>query len=365
MPELPPIIPESAKGAPNGVVPLDADGKIPPEYLDTAALGQFLGVVADEAAMLAVGADSLGDYVYREDTSSSWIVVGLPATDAAGWQELSAAGQVTSVAGKQGAVVLNAGDVGAIPDAKEPKLDGIEPGAQVNPTAAEIGAAYEGLPDVNRFSDARRQRLDNVPTDTTAALRLKLDADRRGVAGGVAALDAEGRVVGANGAPVGGGAWEVVQAVDVADTVAWVDFVVPEGAVYLRVLLAELRYTGALQLLASTDGGDTVAGPYAVDHYVSYVNQARAYDAPAVPLAPTASGATGNRVSGALDLARPAAGGLAVSSSLALSYPSATDGVRAAHTAGRLRVGDVDVVRVTSSTAALHAGSVLLLALTP
>jgi hypothetical protein len=67
--------------------------------------------VATQAAMLALTAQR-GDMAIRTDTGRTYVL----ATDAPGtladWKEVTAAGQVVSVAGKTGAVTLVKGDVG-------------------------------------------------------------------------------------------------------------------------------------------------------------------------------------------------------------------------------------------------------------
>jgi hypothetical protein len=68
-------------------------------------------VVATQAAMLALTAQR-GDMAIRTDTGITYVLsTDFPAT-LADWKEIVAAGDVTSVAGRQGAVVLTKIDVG-------------------------------------------------------------------------------------------------------------------------------------------------------------------------------------------------------------------------------------------------------------
>ena len=86
------------------------NGRIPINQIPNLAVVEFLGSVADEAAMLASGADTLGDFVIREDKGTTYVVVALPSTEVTNWRELQAAGAaVLSVNGKSGPTV----DLGA------------------------------------------------------------------------------------------------------------------------------------------------------------------------------------------------------------------------------------------------------------
>lgn len=68
-------------------------------------------VVASQAAMLALTAQR-GDIAVRTDTSKTYILATDSPSTLADWKEMLASGQVTSVAGRSGAVVLAKADVG-------------------------------------------------------------------------------------------------------------------------------------------------------------------------------------------------------------------------------------------------------------
>lgn len=68
-------------------------------------------VVATQAAMLALTAQR-GDMAIRTDTGQTFVLSTDVPTTLADWKEIVAAGQVTSVAGRTGAVVLAKADVG-------------------------------------------------------------------------------------------------------------------------------------------------------------------------------------------------------------------------------------------------------------
>jgi hypothetical protein len=88
-------------------------GKVPSSQLPAAALGEYLGAVANQAAMLALTAQT-GDTCSRTDTSTFWQLLGSDPTLLANWWEYSVAtGAVTSVNGYTGTVVLSHTDVGA------------------------------------------------------------------------------------------------------------------------------------------------------------------------------------------------------------------------------------------------------------
>jgi hypothetical protein len=103
------------EGQPSGYAPLDAGGKVPTAHLPPLAITETF-TVASEAAMLALPAQ-MGDVAIRTDTGRTYILAAEPATALANWQELAAAGQVTSVNGQTGAVLLDAADVGALDQA--------------------------------------------------------------------------------------------------------------------------------------------------------------------------------------------------------------------------------------------------------
>lgn len=86
-------------------------GKIPAGQIPDIALQQYLGAVANEAAMLALLGQA-GDWCTRSDTGTDWRIIGNPAS-LAGWLQTSyPSAPVSSVNGKTGAVTLAKADVG-------------------------------------------------------------------------------------------------------------------------------------------------------------------------------------------------------------------------------------------------------------
>lgn len=87
-------------------------GKVPTSQLPAVALGNAVPV-ADEAEMLALTTSQVqpGDLAVRPD--GSWMLIANPPSDIDNWLKISTGGEVLSVNGQVGVVVLAASDVGA------------------------------------------------------------------------------------------------------------------------------------------------------------------------------------------------------------------------------------------------------------
>ena len=92
------------------VASLGADGKLLPEQVPAIAISDTF-VVDNQQEMLALKVE-VGDVAIRTDISKSFILKAEPASVLANWQELLTPGQVISVNGKTGVVVLNKADIG-------------------------------------------------------------------------------------------------------------------------------------------------------------------------------------------------------------------------------------------------------------
>lgn len=115
-------IPSSEKGANNGVATLGADGKIPNGQLPDLAITDVI-VLATKAAydsylVTSPTEDKVGDAIVVTDYdgnghSKTFIITGVDTTGTATYtvQEITAAGYVTSVAGKSGDVTLASSDL--------------------------------------------------------------------------------------------------------------------------------------------------------------------------------------------------------------------------------------------------------------
>ncbi len=103
-------IPNTAKGAVNGVATLDAGGHIPNTQLPPLALTEVFTAV-DETGQLALTAQE-GDVCVRTDENKSYIHNGGSAGDMTDWQELlTPTDSVTSVNGEVGVVSLDTDDI--------------------------------------------------------------------------------------------------------------------------------------------------------------------------------------------------------------------------------------------------------------
>lgn len=99
----------SNKNIANGYAGLGADGKLISNQLPAIAITDTY-VVNTQASMLALTAET-GDVAIRTDLNKSFILQGATANVLGNWQELlSPTGGATSVFGRTGSVVANAGD---------------------------------------------------------------------------------------------------------------------------------------------------------------------------------------------------------------------------------------------------------------
>jgi hypothetical protein len=88
----------------------DLTGTLPTAVLPPLAINETT-VVADQAAMLALTAQR-GDVAVRTDNSRTYILASDSPTTLADWKQITAAGDVISVAGRTGVVTLAKADVG-------------------------------------------------------------------------------------------------------------------------------------------------------------------------------------------------------------------------------------------------------------
>jgi len=87
-------------------------GKVPQAQIPAIALTDFLGAVASQAAMLALTGQR-GDWATRTDRGTDWQLIADDPTQLGSWREMTyPASPVSSVAGRTGAVTLSKTDVG-------------------------------------------------------------------------------------------------------------------------------------------------------------------------------------------------------------------------------------------------------------
>lgn len=102
------------KGAANGYAGLDANALIPAANIPAIAITEYLGSVANEAAMLALAGEK-GDWCIRSDSGAVWIITGADPSLIGDWTQVSyPAAPVSSVAGRTGDVTLSDSDVSGL-----------------------------------------------------------------------------------------------------------------------------------------------------------------------------------------------------------------------------------------------------------
>lgn len=147
-------------------------GTIPTSVLPPLAINEVFEA-ANQAAMLALSAQR-GDVAIRSDQGRSYILAADDASVLANWKQITAAGDVTSVAGKTGAVSLVKGDVGL--SNVDNTADAAKPVSTAQQTALDLKLAKSAnLSDVASVSSARsnlsvysQAELGNPETDLAA-----------------------------------------------------------------------------------------------------------------------------------------------------------------------------------------------------
>jgi len=148
----------SQLGIANGIATLNSFGIIPSSQLPPVTLSST-SVVGSDADMIALSSATVGSIAIRTDLNKNYVLSALPASTLGNWVELlTPAAPVQTVNGYTGSV---------------------------NIAKSDIGLGY-----VDNTSDVTKP----VSNPTQAALNLKLDANKVGVASGVASLNALGKV---------------------------------------------------------------------------------------------------------------------------------------------------------------------------
>lgn len=133
----------------------DLTGTLPTGVLPPLAINDTT-VVADQAAMLALTAQR-GDVAIRTDTSRTYILSTDSPGTLADWKLVTAAGDITSVAGKTGVVTLVKGDVG---------LGNVDNTSDANKPVSTAQATADGLRML------KTDNLSDVANVTTARSNL-------------------------------------------------------------------------------------------------------------------------------------------------------------------------------------------------
>ncbi|HET7329146.1 MAG TPA: hypothetical protein VFJ14_17885 [Nocardioidaceae bacterium] len=165
---------------------LDSGGKLRTAQLPSLAITE-VHVVASQAEMLTLSAQT-GDVAVRTDQQRNWILQGSDPSALADWVELAVPPDaVSSVDGRTGAVDLS----DLYTSATDPRLTDAR-----TPTAHAATHATGGTDPVTPASIGAATAADLTAevARAEAAEALLIPTAQRGVAGGVASLDAAGRV---------------------------------------------------------------------------------------------------------------------------------------------------------------------------
>jgi hypothetical protein len=157
-------IQSSEKGAANGVAELDAGGKIPSAQLPPIAITEVF-VVADNTARDALTVEE-GDVAIVTGSGLTYIY------DGAAWQQITAAGAVTSVNGQSGTVSLDTDDVAEGTTNKY--YTATQARSDVIASSISDGDTTHA-PSGDAVFDALALKLANVVEDTTPQLGGALD----------------------------------------------------------------------------------------------------------------------------------------------------------------------------------------------
>jgi hypothetical protein len=172
------------KGVANGVASLNAQGIIPSNQLPPVTLSST-NVVGSDAAMTALSSATVGSIAVRTDANKNYVLSALPASTLGNWIELlTPAAPVQAVNGYTGSVNLTQTDLG---------LSNVNNTSDIN---KPVSSAMQTALDLKANStDVNTVLATKISTaDATAALNLKLDANKVGAVRGVASLDASGKV---------------------------------------------------------------------------------------------------------------------------------------------------------------------------
>lgn len=130
------------KGNPNGLAPLGADNKIPQIHLPAITIGETF-TVSSQSQMLALVAQN-NDVAIRSDIGNRrFLLTGGNATLLSNWAEIGGAGNIVSINGRTGAVVISKSDV---------SLDNVPNVDATNPANIAQSTDYRFTSDVEKNS---------------------------------------------------------------------------------------------------------------------------------------------------------------------------------------------------------------------
>jgi hypothetical protein len=198
------------KGVANGVASLNAQGIIPSSQLPPVTFSST-NVVASDAAMIAIANATVGSIAVRTDVNKNYVLSALPASTLGNWVELLTPGApVQSVNGYLGSISLSKADLGLsevnnTSDNNKPVSNATQSALDLKANITDVNSALAtkiSTADVTAALALKANSADVTTTlatkistaDATVALALKLDANKVGVATGVASLDGLGKV---------------------------------------------------------------------------------------------------------------------------------------------------------------------------
>lgn len=205
----------SEKGAANGYASLGADGKIPNAQLPDLAISDFLGEVANQAAMLALTGEK-GDWCTRTDENKDYIAIDNDLTQASSWRAITTPNSgVSSFNGRTGAVTPQTGDynksdvglgnVDNTSDADKPISTATQNAlnSKANDSFVVHISSNETIDDVKTFTSFPITPSSAPTTDYQVANKKYVD-DQMANAGNVSAIDDLSDVDTSTNAPTDG-----------------------------------------------------------------------------------------------------------------------------------------------------------------
>jgi hypothetical protein len=141
-------------------------GVIPTSQIPTLSIVDFLGHVANQAAMLALTGQK-GDWCIRDDQSATWIITGSNPALLSSWTEIAyPTSSVMSVNGQTGTVVLSKSDL---------NLGNVDNTSDVN---KPISTATQTALNLKADAAATQTSLNSKADATTTQNSLNLKADK-------------------------------------------------------------------------------------------------------------------------------------------------------------------------------------------
>lgn len=189
----------ASKGVANGIATLTAAGVLPSAQLPSLAIGDYAGVVASEAAMLAKTTNlngspiEAGDWIDRSDTNETYRYIGGGLSDPNNWKPiLTGTGGVNSLKNASGSVSGQTGIV-TLADVAFSGASGDVTFSHASYTAGNVSAA---LIEVMQKANDNAGDITDIQGDITninTSLSGKLDVSKL-----IQAVDCTGVIDGTN-----------------------------------------------------------------------------------------------------------------------------------------------------------------------